>query len=62
MTLDPGQPTKAVDLQHVDAFLLGSAVFLAVVLTLITLGWSDALALAMAAGILACRPNPLEPR
>ncbi|ANN16221.1 hypothetical protein SD37_11595 [Amycolatopsis orientalis] len=60
MTLDPGQPTREVDLAHVDEFFLAGAAVLALGLTLIALGWTSALALAMAALCLAC-PNDLEP-
>ncbi|MFI6304310.1 hypothetical protein ACIBCH_20765 [Amycolatopsis thailandensis] len=58
--LDPGQPTREVDLQHVDEFLLGSAALLALGVALILLGWTSALALAMAALCLTC-PKPWEP-
>ena len=61
MTLDPGQPTKELDLEHVDVFFASGAALLVLALTLITVGWSSALALAMAALILAC-PKDLEPR
>lgn len=60
MTLDPGQPTKEVDLAHVDEFFLAGAAVLVLGLALIFLGWTGALALAMAALILAC-PKELEP-
>ncbi|HYH50744.1 MAG TPA: hypothetical protein VEG38_14450 [Acidimicrobiia bacterium] len=59
-TLDPGQSTREADLEHVDAFLASGAALLALGLTLIFLGWTSTLALAMAALILAC-PNELEP-
>lgn len=60
MTPDPGQPTRETDLAHVDEALLGSTALFVFGLTLITLGWTSALALAMAALILAC-PNEPEP-
>lgn len=60
MTLDPGQPTREVDLAHLDEFFLAGAALLALGVTLIVLGWTGALALAMAALILAC-PKELEP-
>lgn len=61
MTLDPGQPTKAVDLEHLDEFFAGCLAFGVACLTVIFLGWTDTLALCMAVLILAS-PKPLEPR
>ena len=61
MTLDPGQPTKAVDLQYAPEVLRFALVFFGACLVLIFTGWTSALALAMATLILAC-PKDLEPR
>lgn len=60
MTLDPGQPTREVDLQHAPEVFFGGLALLAFAIVLITVGWTGALALAMATLILAC-PKPLEP-
>lgn len=61
MTLDPGQPTKAVDLQHWRVIARQAAWLVATLLTLAFCRPSDQCALAIAYFVLAATRPPEPP-
>ncbi|MFD5245040.1 hypothetical protein ACFWIW_10875 [Amycolatopsis sp. NPDC058340] len=62
MTLDPGQPTKEVDLAHVKELAREGAWFLGAIAALLFLGWSDQITYAMAYIAVNAKQPPEPPQ